>query len=288
MLFSISCEEKPILEKVSGEYEKGNYSESVFLARHYFRKGGERDPELLFIVGRSLLKLGSEAEAGDSFAEICGIDSTWAPRIAELYRAEAIDNFDNGQESKGKRFILRAAEYESRPDFDRYNDVAGEILLERKDFDGAIWYFSRYLRAHPDSAGAAGVMIELGSAYEGRGDKLNAIELYKRFQDRYPRSRLVPTVEWKLENLLLNSGAELYSGGEIEKAETMLLELAGSAGNPLVREKVNFLLAEIYESRDDKDKAVDYYSRVVHMNLGSSGRLVEKAKERIGELEKGR
>ncbi len=131
-------------------------------------------------------------------------------------------------------------------------------------------------------------MIQLGSAYEGKGDKLHAIELYRRFQDRYPGSRLMSTVEWKLENLLLNAGTELYSGGEIEKAQALLLELADSAGNPLVREKVNFLLAEIFESRNETDSAVDYYSRVVHMNLGSSGRLVEMAKERIAKLEKQR
>jgi tetratricopeptide (TPR) repeat protein len=272
LMSTVSCEQKSILEKVSGEFSKGNYAESVFLARHHFKKGGEKDPELLFIVGRALLKLGSEAEAADSFAEICAIDSSWAQRIAGLYRAEALENLEFGPDT----------------DFGPYNPVAGGIFLEGRDFEGAIRYFRRYLQAHPDTAGAAEVMIQLGSAYEGNGDKLLAIELYKRFQDRYPGSRLMSTVEWKLENLLLNAGTELYSGGEIEKARALLLELADSAGNPLVREKVNFLLAEIFESRNETDSAVDYYSRVVHMNLGSSGRLVERAKERIAKLEKQR
>jgi tetratricopeptide (TPR) repeat protein len=288
VMSTVSCEQKSILEKVSGEFSKGNYAESVFLARHHFKKGGEKDPELLFIVGRALLKLGSEAEAADSFAEICAIDSSWATRIAGLYRVEALENLETGQEARGKRFILKTAEFGPDTDFGPYNPVAGEILLEGRDFDGAIRYFRRYLQAHPDTAGAAEVMIQLGSAYEGKGDKLHAIELYRRFQDRYPGSRLMSTVEWKLENLLLNAGTELYSGGEIEKAQALLLELADSAGNPLVREKVNFLLAEIFESRNETESAVDYYSRVVHMNLGSSGRLVERAKERIAKLEKQR
>ena len=77
----------------------------------------------------------------------------------------------------------------------------------------------------------------------------------------------------------------MLSGGDPEEAERILGDLAATAGNPLIREKANFLLAEIYESRADYNTAVKYYTEVINLNLGSSGRLVERAKERIERIE---
>lgn len=286
MLLMAACEQKSVLERATEEFEKGNYREAVFIARHHFRKGGERSPELLFITGKALLALGIEAEAGDSFAEIYSIDTTWAPMIAGVFRDEAMESFDKGQSSRGKRFLLRAANYQSRLDFDEYNSIIGKLLLERKDYDGAIYYFDKFLEGREDTSGAAEVMMDLGSAYEGKGEALKAIEIYRIFQEWYPKSRLVSTAKWKLENLLFNAGEELFSGGETDEAENLLLELAGTADNPLVREKAYFMLGNIFESKLERNRAIEYYSKIVHMNLGSSGRLVEKAKERIVELEK--
>ncbi|MCK4538637.1 MAG: tetratricopeptide repeat protein [Candidatus Krumholzibacteria bacterium] len=288
MLISSACGQKSPLEKASSEFDNGNFREAIFVARHHFRKGGQRSPELLFVEGRSLLALGREAEADNSFAEIYSIDSTWAPAIAEIFQSEAISSLERGLGARGRRFVIRASNYERNLDFGSYNSRAGKMLLDRKDYEGAIYYFENYLATSSDSAGAAEVMMDLGSAYEGREEKLKAIDLYRMFQARYPKSRLVSTAKWKLENLLLNAGKELYSGGETEEAENLLLELSATARNPLIQEKVDFMLAEIFESRHEVARAIEYYSKVVHMNLGSSGRMVEKAKERIVALEKAR
>lgn len=277
-----------MLEQATREYEKGEYREAIFILRHHFRKGGQRTPELLFLEGKALLALGIEAEADDSFAEIYSIDSTWAPMIAQVFREEAIESLDKGLEARGSRFIIRASNYGDEVDFGKYSSLAGRMLLDRKDYDGAVRYLSRYLEEYGDSTGAAEVMMDLGTAYEGRGETLKAIDLYRQFKEKYPKSRLVSTATWKLENLLLSSGEELYSGGETEEAENLLIDLSRSADNPLVREKANFMLAGIYESRSETAKAIEYYTRVVQMNLGSSGRLVERAKERIVRLEKAR
>ena len=283
-----ACEKKMLLQKVEEEYGKGNYQEAVFLVKHHFRRGGDRTPELLFISGKALLKLGRESDADDSFGEIYSIDSLWAPKLAGVLQNEAIESLEKGQVSRGRRYILRAVDYRNNLDFGEYNSEVGELLLDRKDYDGAVFYFTRFLESRSDTGGAAKTMIDLGTAYEARGEMFKAIDLYRLFQERYPKSRLVSTVNWRLENLLLNAGEELFSGGETEESENLLLELAESADNPLVREKVNFMLARIFESKSEIAMAIEYYKRVVYMNLGSSGRMMEKAKERIVELEKER
>ena len=280
-----SCGNKTVFEQAEEEYAKGNYREALFITRLHFRRGGERTPELLFITGKSFMRLDIEAEASDSFAEVFSSDSTWAPMIAGVLRGEALENLEKGLVEKGSRFIIQAMIYETDLDFGRFNGLAGDLMLDRKDYREAIHYYTVFLGQYPDTAGAAVVMMDLGAAYEGHGDTLEAIHLYREFQDRYSKSKMRSTAQWKLENLLLDSGRELLSGGEPEEAERILGELATTAGNPLVREKANFLLAEIYEARADYPMAVRYYTEVVNLNLGSSGRLVEKAKERIERIE---
>jgi len=280
-----SCSEGTVLEKAEKEYSEGNYRETVFLVRHHFRRGGQRSPELLFLAGKALLRLGIEAEATDYFAEAYSADSTWADMIAQVMKKEALESLEKGLTSKGRRFILQAVNYEGRIDMGRYNAMAGEIFLDRKDYRGAAFYFERFLADHPDTAGAAEVMMNLGESYEGMGETVKAMEIYRLFQERYSKSRLVSTARWKLENLLLDSGEEMLTGGDREEARRILEELAAEASNPLVREKANFMLGEIYERMNDYRSAVRYYSEVVHLNLGSSGRLVEKAKERIVRIE---
>ena len=280
-----SCGSDSVLEQVEAEFDKGNYREALYIARHHFRKGGERTPELLFLSGRSYIALSIEADASDSFAEVFSSDSTWAPMIAEVLREEALLSLEKGLTAKGSRFIIQAVNYGKNLDFGRFDGLAGDLMLERKDYGGAIHYYTIFLEEYPDTAGAAAVMMDLGAAYEGHGDILEAIHLYREFQDRYPKSRMRSTAQWKLENLLLDSGNELLTGGEPEEAERILVELADTAGNLLVREKATFLLAEIYESREDYTRAVRYYKEVVNLTLGSSGRLAEKAKERIEIIE---
>lgn len=281
----VSCGSKSVLEQAEEEYAKGNYREALYVARLHFRRGGERSPELLFLAGKSYMRLGIEAEASDSFAEVFSSDSTWAPMIAGVLKEEALKSLEEGLTAKGSRFIIQAVNYEQDLDFGRYNGLAGDLMLDRKDYRGAIHYYRSFLGSYPDTAGAATVMMDLGSAFEGHGDTLEAISLYRDFQERYPKSRMKSTAEWKLENLLLDSGKEMLSGGEPEEAERILGELAATAGNPLVREKATFLLAEIYESRADYQMAIRFYTEVINLNLGSSGRLAEKAKERIESIE---
>ncbi|UCF06215.1 MAG: tetratricopeptide repeat protein [bacterium] len=284
-LVCFSCGKEPVLEKARKEYEEGRYREVVFLVRHHLRRGGNRKPELLFLAGKSWMRLGVEAEAEDAFAEVYSIDSTWAPPIAEALKEEATISIASGYTSRGKRFVLQAINYDHGVDFDRYNAIAGELLLEKGDFDGAIRYLGTYLERLPDTTGAAEVMMHLGAAYEGKGAYDEAVSLYRTFQEQYPKSRLKTTIQWKLENLLFMKAQRCAIDGEIEEAKRLLLDLVSSVHSPLVHERTSFLLGELFEKEGDIDRAVRYYTEVVNLNLGSSKRLVEKAKERIERLE---
>jgi tetratricopeptide (TPR) repeat protein len=285
LLLALSCGGKGVLDKANEEYEKGRYREAIFVIRHHFRRGGGRHPELLFLAGKAYLELGSEAEAEDAFAEAFSKDSTLTGEISAYLKDEAEKSLSSGLTLKGKRFMRQALTYDREIDFNGYNAMAGDIMMDRRDYVSAARYFERYLEGYPDSSGAAEVMLSLGTAYEEIGETESAIENYRRFQERYPLSRLKTTVMWKLENLLFRMAEETLAEGKYDEARYALEDLASGASARLVRERANFLLGEIAEQTGDKEAALRYYREVVHLGLGESGRLLEKAKERIEELE---
>ena len=285
LLLVLSCGGKGVLEKANEEFENERYREAVFVIRHHFRRGGVRNPELLFLAGKSYLKLGSEAEAEDAFAEAFSKDSTLAGEISEYFKKETELSIRSGLTLKGKRFMRQALTYDRNIDFDGYNAMAGEIMMDRKDYESAARYFERYLESYPDSSGAAEVMLSLGTAHEEMGEAEAAIENYRRFHEQYPMSRLKTTVMWKLENLIFRMAEESMEEGNLDGAKLALEDLASGASARLVREKANFILGEIAEQTGDREAALRYYREVVNLNLGESGRLLDKAKERIEKLE---
>ncbi len=288
MVLAVACEKKSVLDEAREELEAGRYREAIYILHHHVKKGGAETPELLLLEGRCWLRLEVEADAEDVLARVVRLDSTYAPRVARFLHDEAIASMESGHTARGRRYILRTVEYDSLLDFGRFNAIAGELLLEKKQFGQAMHYFKRHLDGYPDTTGAAGVILNLGEAYEGLDMREEAIALYRRFKERYPKSRLNTTVEWKLENLLYAWGEELYENGNVEGAESVLTGLVRSANNAIVREKVYFTLGEISERRADVEQAIHFYTEVVHLNLGSSSRLVALAKERIEKLERSR
>lgn len=285
VILGVACERESVFEKATEEFEAGRYREAIFVIKHHGRRGGEVSADLLLLEGRSWLRLGNESEAEDAFAQCFSLDSTLAPSIAMSLRAEVQRSFEEGLPAKGKRFMLQAISYDPTLEFGPLDKVAGELLLARKEYENSVRYLSAYLEEYQDTTGAAEVIMSLAAAYEGKGEFEEAIELYRRLQQRYPKSRLNTTASWRLDNLLYRTAERLRGGGEFEEAERILEELAFSSDSPLVRERANFLLGDMAEERGDPRRAVHYYTEVVNLNLGSSGRMMEKAKERIEKLE---
>jgi tetratricopeptide (TPR) repeat protein len=283
LLAASSCGREPILDKAAKEYGAGRYREAVFLIRHSIKRGESPSPELLFLLGKSWIKSGSEAEARSAFDDCRKKDASYGPKIARFLKDEATASVKSLDMPRGKRMMMLALSFQSGLDFGEYNVVVGKLYLEQREFDKAIAYLEKYLNAFPDAPNAAEATIDLAAAYEKKGDVDQAISIYRRFQERYPSSRLASNALWELENLLLKEAENLYREGAVSEAESLLAGLAPAAGSPLVKERTNFLLGEISEGRGDVKGAVRYYREVV--NSGSSGKLVQRAKENIERLE---
>ncbi|MCD6379839.1 tetratricopeptide repeat protein [bacterium] len=284
-LIFVSCGQDSIVQRVEKEYKNENFKQVVFLVKHNFSKGGPRNPHLLFITAESLLLLGIESEAEDYFAEIYSSDSTWAPKIASVLQNRAIEYMNKGAVAGGRRFIIQAVNYNPNITFGEYDLEAGKLLMEKRDFNEAIVFFKQYIDNYPDSSGAAGAMLNLGLAYQEAGFNRKAIDIYRFLVMKYPVSRFVSTASWNYENLSIEEAKRAFEGNELEIAENILLPLTNSSENTLNLVRANFMLGEIFSRQKFVQKSIDCYKKVLRLNLGSSGRYTERAKERIEKLE---
>ncbi len=284
-LIVVSCGQDPILKRVEKEFEDGNFRQVVFLVRHHLRRGGERNPRLLFIAAESLLKLGIEGDAEKYFEELCGADSAWAPKIASVLQGKAIEYMNRGVNTSGRRFIIQAVNYDPNISFGEYDLEAGKFLMEKRDFNESIIFLDRYLSNYPDSSGAAEAMINLGSVYKEVGENRKAIAAYRLLIVKYPISRFISTATWNYENLSIQEAEKAIEGGELGVAENMLLSVTKSSLNTLNLVRAYFMLGEIYSRQMFIQKSIDCYEKVLKLNLWSSGRYSERAKERIEKLE---
>ncbi len=278
-----ACGGDAALDRAEKAYDAGSYREAVTIIRHHVKKGGEKTPAMCFLLGKAWLRAGSEADAQLSFDDCRTADAGMAKEIAAFLKAEALAALDGGDLAKGKRLVQLALGYEPGLAFGKHDVVVGEIYADRRDYAAAVPYLERFVKDFPEDPRAAEALIDLAAAYEKLGASSRSIEVYKRFQERYPRSRLAGDAAWELENLLLREAESRVEAGAPAEAETVLVNLASTATSPIVVERSNFLLGQICEGRGDVQPAIRYYRVVV--NAGTSGRLVEKAKERIEQLE---
>jgi TolA-binding protein len=284
LLVVVSCDGGSTYQKAQREFSNGHYNEAIYIIRHHFKSGGERSPQLLFLEGRALLRLGKETDAENTFAAACSIDTFMAHKVAQIYSDQALESFENGNMEKGKRFLRRALNYGEDIPLGKYDAIAGEMMLGSRRYERAIFYLNRYLQEYKDSTGTAEKMMELAEAYEGMGNIEESINIYRKLLDEYPKSRFNSTAQWNLEKLLYKEAINSYEEGDVLEARNMFMELVSTAGNKLIRGRSLFFLGEISEKEGNREKAIDYYRRIINLNLHSSGRMVEKAKERIEKL----
>ncbi|HIE06018.1 MAG TPA: tetratricopeptide repeat protein [bacterium (Candidatus Stahlbacteria)] len=81
--------------------------------------------------------------------------------------------------------------------------------------------------------------------------------------------------------------AQFKENGESDSAEYYARATIENLMPKSLIDDAYFMLAEIYEARNDKEKAIDYYQKVIRLNPYRKGKLVQIAKSRIESLRQG-
>ena len=79
-------------------------------------------------------------------------------------------------------------------------------------------------------------------------------------------------------------GEKQFVLGNYEETIEVINKLLVRTRNPGLSQKSRFLLGESYERLGEMEKAYEQYRRIIDTDRGASGRIVDRAKQKIAAL----
>ena len=137
------------------------------------------------------------------------------------------------------------------------------------------------IAAYPDSSACEEAYFNLAVARDELDAYDEASETLMTLLERYPRGRFKSEATFKLEELKYESAEKQFVLGnydEVVEALTALIEETSNSGLTL---KSRFLLGETYEALSDFEAAYAQYREIIRGDRGASGRIVERAREKM-------
>ena len=283
-LSSFGCsKEKQTISTIRSTYEHGDYREVVTLCRHAI---GEdiTGAEVYYYYGLALLSLERDFESYRQLKRAVEIKP-------EMSRAVAAQLLDKGKEAiaakdfhNGEERLKAAVRYDPNIHLGALRYAVADAYFKDNDFQVASQLYRAAVEEYPDTSAAQQAYFNLGQCYLAMGMDKQAVEAFYKQLDEFPRGALSGQAKWKLANALYDIAWDEFSMGNYETAVEELDELLARTTNSTLIQKARFLLGEAYERLGDYTKAYGQYRAIIREDRGASGRIVERAKEKIEAL----
>jgi Tfp pilus assembly protein PilF len=147
--------------------------------------------------------------------------------------------------NSGKKFALKAASLNENNIW--YLMLVANIYNQEKVIDSAIMFYEKAVKKFPEKDN---VKLNLANIYSESGRYDKAADIFNFFEKKYGIN----------ESTSLAIIKNLMSSGNLKKAEEKVRELLATKPDEIL---FNGLLAEIYRSRGEKEKAISVYSKLL-------------------------
>jgi len=170
------------------------------------------------------------------------------PRSDAAYYQMAQVVISNGDMKNGKLFTGKALEID--PDNIWYLTMLGGLYYQEKNIDSAIIFYERAIKLFPEKEN---LDLTLGNLYSEakKYDKANSI--FESFDKKYGVN----------ETSTLSSIKNLIAESKYDEALNRTQNLLKEYPDELL---YNGILADIYRSKGDKEKAIEVYNRLLDKN----------------------
>jgi tetratricopeptide (TPR) repeat protein len=276
-------QEKKAISEIRGAYEAADFLEAVAFCKHAIRKGIEV-PEVYFYYGASLVSLNRDFEGFRQLEKAAEGDPSLSPQIAEFLLDSGSASFRKRLRSQAAKRMRHATEFDPAVELGPYVYLVADEYYAENDYERAAQFYNRALTQHPDTAVAEEAYLNLATSYVEIGTPARARESLEQMLDRYPGGRLATQSRWRLVNLLYEEGEKQFVLGNYEETIDVVNELLVRTRNPGLSQKSRFLLGESYERLGDMENAYQQYQRIIDTDRGASGRIVDRAKQKIAAL----
>ena len=152
---------------------------------------------------------------------------------------------NNGDLKNGKLFTEKALGID--PDNIWYLTMLGGLYYQEKDIDSAIIYYEKVLKLFPEKEN---IELTLGNLYSEAKKYDEANSIFESFDKKYGIN----------ETSTLSSIKNLLAESKFDEAMNKTLNLLKEYPDELM---YNGILADIYRSKGDKEKAIEVYNRLL-------------------------
>jgi tetratricopeptide (TPR) repeat protein len=277
-----SKEQKAISE-IREAFEAHDYRETVALCRHAIRQDIDA-AKVYFYYGASLVSLGRDFEGFRQLGEASRRDPGLSNTIGLLLFESGELSYQKRRRSQAAKRMQKAIEIDPTLDLGPYLYLVADGYFADKDYERASQLYARAIESIPDTSVVEEAYLNLAVAYMEIGAPGRARESLEQLLDLRPRGSLATQARWRLVNLLYEQGEKLFLLGNYEEVIEIIGELLSRTRNPGLVQKSRFLLGETYERLGEYDRAYTQYRKIIEKDRGASGRIVERAKEKIAAL----
>jgi tetratricopeptide (TPR) repeat protein len=284
ILLASGCSEKrKALGEIRASYAQKNYEETTLLCQRALRKN-INDGEVYYYYGLSLIELGRDYEGFARFQDGVAVDSTMGPRVASHLLAKGRESLDRGDAKRASTRLRFAADLDAELALGTLKYLVAEAYFGEREFERAAAMYSKALAERPDTAAAEAAYFNLAECYVALGDSARALATLDRLVKRFPAGSQASEAQWKLVNLLYEHAASEFSRGNYEVVVEEIRTLLTRTTNVSLLQRARFLLGEAYERLEDYPSAYEQYKTIIDQDRGASGRIVERARQKINAL----
>ena len=284
LLLGSGCSrEKKAIDEIRGAFEAEEYQETIANCRHAIRKG-ITSPDVYYYYGASLVSLNRDFEGFRQLEEAVRGNPALSSGTAKYL-------FDGGEQSYRKRLRSKAAkrmqkaiEIDPALDLGPYLYLVADAYFGDNDYERATQCYSKALAEIPDTTAAEQAYLNMASAYVELGAPARAMESLEQMLKVFPDGHEANQARWRLVNLMYEQGEKQFLLGNHEEAVEVISELLSITRNPGLSKKSRFLLGETYERMGEFELAYHEYRKIIESDRGASGRIVERAKQKIAAL----
>lgn len=284
VLACTGCSEKrKVIADIRSTFSQDNYEETILLCERAFRKD-IRDGEVYYYYGLSLLGLGRDYESYRRFEEAVDVDPLWAGKIAEKLLEKGGDAHERGERRKAAERLKFAANLYPPLELGSLKYLVAEAYFEERGFDRAAIMYREALSERPDTTVAEKAYYNLAQCYVAMGDSTGALDALEELLARFPKGGLAGQAEWRLVNILYEHAKSEFTRGNYVTVVEEIDDLLRRTDNNSLVQRARFLLGEAYERMEDYTSAYEQYRTIIDKDRGASGRIVERAREKINAL----
>ena len=265
---------------VRSEYAQGNHEEVVALCERALR-GDLVDAEISYYYGLSLLSLDRDVEALDHLHTAVSMNRTFSTQISAGLVAKAREATALGRMSQAARRVRAALEFQPGVNVGPLEYLVADSFFQDRRWEEAARHYDKALTDFPENSAAEKGFFNLAACYAAIGDSAAAIEVLGEQLAGFPQGPLAAEAEWTLVNLVYGRARSEFQRGNYDAAVDLASSIVGRSPNAVAVQRARFLLGEAYERLGAYASAYEQYESIVGEERGATGRLVERARDRM-------